>query len=97
MKKRPWLFAFYGGDMWLVERDSIALYNSNHITAFMSIKQRKKYILSIPSQCGVHCLAPSCSAQTEKLQCKIMSFFNASSFTLKCQAVPVLLSSPFPN
>lgn len=34
----PWLFDFYGGDVWLVKHESNVLYNSNHTAAFMSIK-----------------------------------------------------------
>ena len=37
-EKRPWLFGFYGADVWLAEHDSDVLYNSNRTAAFMSIK-----------------------------------------------------------
>lgn len=37
-EKRPWLFGFCGGDVWLVEHDSSIPHNGNHTAAFISIK-----------------------------------------------------------
>lgn len=93
-EKCPWLFGFYSGNVWLAEHDMMCCTPATTQQLFMSIKHINKGPLSTFSPCTTHSLKSL--LKLDKLQCKNMSV-SEMSFIFKCQAVPVLHSSPFPQ